>query len=317
MGGTIPSSLGPLHARYLEADALAYHYQVLTYRTLRWMFILGFLTAVFFELNAHVIPHLLTGDRASSVMLALTLFVYLCLWGVIRWLYRRAKRDRYQENFHSYRALAEGLRVQFFWLLVGITDSIGEAFETRDTDEDEALPVLKVIAHLAAGPHPEMAHRPEREVLTVTQALVHWVEGQERYFTNAVAREERRRKWCQRAELGCFVLALLLPAWLMVAHFMSKIDVEGSWRLTLIVTSALAMVGAGLFHGYGEKRAFGEHSKSYGDIWATFDDYKNVLRRNDSGDVRDSLREFGKTALRENADWVRLHRWRPLDAPRG
>jgi hypothetical protein len=314
MGGTIPSSLRPLHTMYLDADALAYHYQRLTYRTLWWMFILGFVTAVLFELNAHVVPQMFEKERASGA-LGWTLVAYLFLWAIILGLYWRAKRNHYQDKFRSYRALAEGLRVQFFWRLVGITDSIGDIFETRGSDEQ--IPVLTVIEHLASGAHPQLVQGPEREVLTVTQALVHWVEGQERYFTNAVGREKCLRKWLHRAEMGSFGVALAIPTWLLGWHIVATLGGEDHRRIALIVVSALAMVAAGLLHGYSEKRAFGEHIESYGEILDSFDDYKDVLRASDADGVRDRLREFGKTALRENADWVRLHRWRPLDRPMG
>src|SRR5262249_42363715 len=111
MGGTIPSSLELLHKLYLETDALAHHYQCQTYRTLGWMFILGLFTAVFFELNAHVVPHAHDASRVRSVILGATLLIYLSLWGVIGFLYWHSRRDRFQEKFRSYRALAEGLRV--------------------------------------------------------------------------------------------------------------------------------------------------------------------------------------------------------------
>jgi hypothetical protein len=339
MGGTIPSSLESLHKLYLEADALAHHYQHQTYRTLGWMFILGLFTAVFFELNAHVVPHdpvsirvmnklapYLGEDMATSVILGATLFIYLSLWGVIGLWYWPSRRDRFQENFRSYRALAEGLRVQFFWLLVGITDSIGEVFEARDADE--ALPVLDIIEHLAAAPRLE-AHRSAG---TCELAFIHWVDGQEVYFNNAIKREERRLNLLKRIELWCFWAALLFPLCLMLAHFVFVVSPEDranvtgavfiglsvpAWRLLAIVMSALAMVSAGLLHGYIEKRAFGEHLESYRRIQSMFDYYMNVLKPYRPEDAKDHLREFGKMALRENGDWVSLHRWRPLEPPRG
>lgn len=352
--GTYPSFLDPLHERYLQADALAYHYQHKTYRTLRWMFILGFVAAVFFEVNAHVLPHFAPASRAIP---AVILFFYLSLWGVIWGLYWRSQRGGYQEKFRGYRALAEGLRVQFFWLLGGITASIGEDFEARDSDK--ALPVLGVIEHLAAQPRLELTDRPEVEVSIVTNsglevmtrwrtadredveqsiearqlALVHWVEGQERYFKNAGAREERTRNRWKMLEWCCFGIALFLPLclmlWYVASEFdpkhlgrllwyvASKVDPKHLGRLTMIVVSALTMVAAGLIHGYIEKRAFGEHSESYRQILTRVVHYKEVLRRDDSDEAKDSLREFGKMALRENGDWVRLHRWRPLEPPRG
>ena len=107
----------------------------------------------------------------------------------------------------------------------------------------------------------------------------------------------------------------------MVTHFgavlVTAVSDENRWWSLVITASALAMVSAGLVHGYIEKRAFGEHLESYGQILAMFDFYKKVLRRERTEDAKDDFLEFGKMALRENGDWVRLHRWRPLDPPRG
>ena len=100
------------------------HFQKATRRTLGWLLVLAFLAAA-----------ALQGDplaRASEFSLN-GLYVGALVAAYALWLWSR--RARYQTKYLDYRALAEGLRVQIFWRLAGISDAAADSPppSTRET----------------------------------------------------------------------------------------------------------------------------------------------------------------------------------------
>ena len=81
----------------------------------------------------------------------------------------------------------------------------------------------------------------------------------------------------------------------------------------------LAKAGAGLLHGYAEQRALSVHIKRYERMHFLFAAALRVLddpmTREDWTRARDVLAEVGRESLEENADWVMLHRERPIELP--
>jgi hypothetical protein len=122
-----------------------------------------------------------------------------------------------------------------------------------------------------------------------------------------------------------FGLAVALAAVLMVVEFArsaasSPLPSSDSplWERVTIVASALSMVWAGLLHGYLEKCAFREHVESYRRMHNVFQQYRRILESGlDVHAMERAFRDLGKAALGESSEWVRLHRWRPLEPPRG
>src|SRR5206468_751545 len=61
--------------------------------------------------------------------------VYLGLLAVTYLTFLRVRRLGHQPRFLDYRALAEGLRVQFYWRLSGLTDSAADHYLRRQKGE--------------------------------------------------------------------------------------------------------------------------------------------------------------------------------------
>ncbi|MBA2451377.1 MAG: hypothetical protein H0V51_25455 [Chloroflexi bacterium] len=99
----LPPALASARACYAVADALALHFQRLTLRTLHTLLGLVFLAALLFAVYDQV------QDEVPEVWLLHGLAL-LIAYMVYRW----ARRREYEVKYLDYRALAEGLRVQFF-----------------------------------------------------------------------------------------------------------------------------------------------------------------------------------------------------------
>jgi hypothetical protein len=81
----------------------------------------------------------------------------------------------------------------------------------------------------------------------------------------------------------------------------------------------MVLVIAGLISGYGERRALSEQIKQYSQMGTIFSlaerRLTDLLDANEHQQAIDLIEELGKEALRENGDWVLLHRERSVEVP--
>ncbi len=132
--------------------------------------------------------------------------------------------------------------------------------------------------------------------------------------------------WYQRKTyVTLWMLFFAFGLLLMVVEFVRSASPAASpsleaprWERIAMMVSAVAMVWAGLLHGYLEKRAYREHADRYPRMSNVFQHYRQVLESGlDAHAMHGAFFDLGKVALGESSEWVRLHRWRPLEPPRG
>lgn len=95
-----------------------------------------------------------------------------------------------------------------------------------------------------------------------------------------------------------------------------NLDVE-AW---LIVAMGLTVALAALLQWYAEIRAFGEHHKQYKRMRTifirAFDQLRQQVTAGDLAECRQVIARLGREALAEHADWLLIHRERPVELPR-
>ena len=75
---------------------------------------------------------------------------------------------------------------------------------------------------------------------------------------------------------------------------------------------------AAVLVGYAEQLAFKAQSRHFDRMRQLFGRARELLRPDiDDKQMRDIFRELGTEALRENAEWVAIHRQRPIRPPQG
>ena len=316
----LPLSLQSMHKRFAVADTLAIHFQRLTQSTLNQLFILVLLVAIAFDLYAHFFPE-------RHWILA----VYLILLaGAYLWINRRAKRQDYQNKYQDYRALAEGLRVQFFWRLAGLELSVADRYLRKQRSElDWICSAIRVwnIPDETESAAPVNTIEADR-VRRLELVLRHWVTDQSNFFVKAAKRDhdklERYEPYVKallRIGVGVtvvFTLALLIPhPW---QHELTEsIERHHGLHALLLALMSLPAIGAALLHGYIEKRALSEHAKQYSRMSMIFSNAQErltqMIREGQYERAENLIEELGKEALEENGDWVLLHRERPLEVP--
>ncbi len=319
-------STGPLAEdldRYAVADTLAQHFQRKTHGALHAMIGVVFVLALLFQ--AHVRSRqvykldsastrpwyaatVIVVDPASRVYLTTLDVLYLGLLGVAITLFRRARRGNYQNKYLDYRAIAEGHRVQFFWRLAGIGETVADHYLRKQKGDLDWIRNAVRIGDILGGR--EAVARPEDDRARIALVMDRWVVDQERFFTRRATRAFEQSGWLRTLANGSFYAGLIF----LVIRAFAPPDHP------LIITLATVLAVAILLNVYAKVTALSEHAKQYRRMSALFAhasrQLTDLLAADRVAEARGLLRDLGRESLAENGDWVLLHRERPLELPR-
>lgn len=290
-----------LATAFATADLLARHYQRLTRAVLRFTLLFAALLALTFELYAEVLP--------LRALPAGYLAAFASLTALLIWQGRRDVQGRYLD----YRALAEGMRVQFYWRLAGLSDSASSSYLRKQLDELRWI--REALRAAAALPPPQTAH-PEL-------ALQYWIGGQASYYADRAHSQRKRMHLYERGSQLFMGAGLIATALLVI--FWSRLETLPFWHRWLVVLMGFAPIGAALWETYAERlglRAQVNQYARFAGIFRRARRFADYLDRNPSRHDRHHalvalLRELGREALMENGDWVLLLRERPIVLPKG
>ncbi len=290
-----------LAAAFGYADHLANHYRRVTHAVLRTVLLLAAGLALTFEVYAEIYP-------ARSVPA-----LYLAIFASITLLYHWQKSKDAQGRYLDYRAVAEGLRVQFYWHVAGLPEQVCASYLRKQLDE---LRWIREALRGAGAIPPTAALAPQR-VLSL------WIHGQTEYYRSRALRQERRLHRLERA--SALLLATGLAAtFSLVAlwHFYERAERLHHW---VVLIMGFAPIAAALCEAYGEKFGLRTQANQYARFAAVFGRAEQLLERLSGEPPTASrqaaelelLRDLGREALMENGDWVLLLRERPIVLPKG
>jgi hypothetical protein len=286
---------------FAAADLLARHYQRATRVVLRLTLVFAAMLALIFELYAEILP--------SRWLPAAYLTAFASLTIILLW---QGKRD-VQGRYLDYRALAEGLRVQFYWRLAGLHDSASSSYLRKQADELRWI--REALRAAAALPPPATAH-PEL-------AIDHWVGGQASYYADRAHAHRHRLHVLERRSR--FFLGAGLIANSLLVLFWGQLEALPTWHRWIVVLMGFAPIGAALWETYAERLGLRTQVNQYARFAGIFrraGRFADRLERHPELHDRHHalialLRELGREALMENGDWVLLLRERPIVLPKG
>ncbi|MGH8289721.1 MAG: hypothetical protein ACREV7_11955 [Steroidobacteraceae bacterium] len=290
-----------LATAFAAADLLARHYQRITRVVLRLALLFAALLALTFELYAEILPW-----RALP---AGYLAAFASLTALLLWQGRRDVQGRYLD----YRALAEGLRVQFYWRLAGLPDSASSSYLRKQLDE---LRWIREALRAAAAVTPSQTAHSDL-------AIEHWVGGQATYYADRAQSQRTRLHLLERRSRVFLGAGLLATAILVV--FWSRLETQPLWHRWLVVLMGFAPIAAALWETYVERLGLRTQVNQYARFAGIFQRARRFAERLDRHPTRHDrhhaltalLRELGREALMENGDWVLLLRERPIVLPKG
>ncbi len=316
-------ALAPRWCRlYGIADTLAQGQQRNFHRDWRWLFVLGSLALLFFELKTHLFYHSPYGDLllVGYSLFLVALFVVLSI----------ARRRQHQERFLDYRALAEALRVAIFWKLVDVGverrggaafPCVAEAYPIKQTGELAWVKVsLRTLELLDAVEPSSKAPRP-LDADGYAWARDIWVAGQFAFFRNKGHRHHEtaeRRERISKGLLGASIM--LVVALLILSRVAGWHHGDWSYDVTIFCIGALPGLAAALV-GYTEQLALQAQARQYDRMsWLferAFSLLPDELAKIAAPRAQDIFSELGREAMKENAEWVAIYRQRPIRPPQG
>jgi hypothetical protein len=310
-GSAVPAYCGRVAQYYRAADQVSLRFNELTKTTLKALLAFALLALAGFEVYAHVLPYNVALWLVYPVSLLIGWFVY-----------RFARRREVENRYLDYRALAEALRVQFFWSLAGIPRSVSDYYlQHHRTELDWIRSTLRAVSIFQAA---ERDHRPAEYAGGVQLALKHWVADQANWYGNKSKKQkstlEQLDRWSWSLLLGVGVVSAVIPlslllGWPWLAGWQSMASHE-PWHGLLLLLVPLPSLAIGLFRVWVDQAGYAEQARNYNRMAHVFGQAEKRVER-DLGagkldEARETLGRLGIEALDENGDWLLLHRERPL-----
>lgn len=242
------------------------------------------------------------------------------------WL--RVRPRQWQNLYQDQRALAEALRVQFFWGLSGLPVSVSDNYMRQHEGE------LGWIRLALRGPSLlAMASALRRKTVPRLTIRRSWIEEQKAYFKLRARQYKNALSFSQlavRLLVGALVAVVvgLLAAQMILGRELSEAWPEWMREMPSVIIGVLPALAA-FFLAFRELRLFEEHMHAYGQATSVFDHARRqakvleeILRHNpDDAFVQDEWRDLmivlGKESLAENAAWIQTHRAHPVTAKLG
>jgi hypothetical protein len=286
--------LQALQCCYGLADALSLRFQRFSHWTLNGLIVLALVAVFAFQIDQFLNPPT-RALRLASFGALISAYV-LWFW---------SRKARWQIRHLDYRALAEGLRVQFFWRLAGVEGSAADHYLRKQRSELDW--VRRAVRAWDLGVPPPASDTSSARLHLV---LEYWVRSQRAYFTPGAKRNDRRSRIIRYVGFGFLAVTIGLAC--ATLFF-------GSYH-PLLAASGLVPAMWAFVQFYADKTALGPLAKQYARMSYGFAAAEDALAASlHTGDHRRAqklLSELGVEALTENGDWVLLYRERPLDVPR-
>ncbi|NIP17196.1 MAG: hypothetical protein GWM87_02835 [Xanthomonadales bacterium] len=298
-----PGGSGLVHELFKKADWLAIHFQKRVNQSMLITHSLAVVMGLVFILYAEY------GDPQWLLYLFLALFATGVVFHYI------GHRREWHRKYLDYRALAEGLRVQLYWNLAGVveTQSAVFAYDNFLQKQDVDLGWIRHVMR-SASLWRDRTTRPD-------DGWVRWVcdqwvgdpeagTGQLAYYRRkSVLKAENYRRTTRLGSLSLWTGILIA---VVLAVFAGRIDMD-SRHVLLIFMGVLPLI-AGVRDAYSHKKAERELIKQYRFMSRVLANARRLLLG--SRDVafrRRVLKAVGNAALEEHAEWILMHRERPLE----
>ncbi len=241
------------------------------------------------------------------------IWIYLPFIPVIAWFAARTRRNQIEEWYLDSRALAEGLRVLLFWRLFGIPERVSTYYLTKHIGPlswvRTAIQNIETISLFCA--QPQQKHSPS---FGLDSIITSWIDTQLQYFTAKTRKLSRQFTWLGNMANVWFILAFLcaIAYGIVVIPGMVEASVQNYFQIGMGLLASLGLA----FEAYRSRTVFEDEHKQYILSQRLFRNAKTRLL-NPTFSPEQTLVLLGKEALRENAEWLWMHRNHPLEAPKG
>ena len=230
-------------------------------------------------------------------------------------LYKIGEYRQWHRKHLDYRALAEGLRVQFYWSLAGVIDTKSAEFAYDNFLQKQDVD-LGWIRHVMRNVSLARSRDEVPAEAWVDWVIKEWVgdeneqTGQLYYYRSKEIEKTRRFK--RTTYLG--KLALTVGVLIAVVLALAGQGLTENQHNFLLVLMGIFPLIAGVRDAYSHKKAEKELIKQYRFMGGVLANASRLLDGSTDLEFRRRvLRALGNAALEEDAEWILMHRERPLE----
>ncbi len=241
------------------------------------------------------------------------LLAFLAFFGIAATTQFFAKRGGWHRKYLDYRTLAEGLRVQFYWSVAGVTSThkwkfAHDSYLQSQNPEFGWIRNIMRIAGMRSDAHPSITENG------LEFTLDEWVGGPDRgqlaYFRRKA--HERIKRFALTERLGNLSLITSVITVFVFLLAESALNDLSADLLRVIMGSTLLLYG--VREGYTYATATKELIKQYEFMFRIFDNaHRRLMTAQTQDEKRQILSTLGQSALDEHSDWILMHRERSLD----
>jgi hypothetical protein len=310
---------------YSVCSLLSEHYQKMNRRLLNvYCFGLGLLAFLFiyssffyFGLSDKSLitltPQLLTS--ADTIMMFIRIIYTIVGFSLIG-IYFYFKKSEYYLRYHSYRSLAEGLRVQIFWRIAGIPDLVVHYYFSHQIDELDWLKVMLQTIMLPISITKNLTHNNSFDLIKK-----HWIQGQLKFFENRINLNNALLKKFERLKFTPIIFIVMfwttLKIWgndihkliipepsITVSFFCASLSCFQSVSMVLLGWFTITLITA---LSYCKLNSFQAISHRYKRMIPIFRHAEKLFNASpETSNRRRVILELGKESLAENAEWMLL-----------
>jgi hypothetical protein len=251
---------------------------------------------------------------AVAVIFFLSIVYHLLFFLVLLLVYI-VNRLRIEARFLDYRALAEGLRVGFYWRLGGVRHRVSLNYLS---DHVGVLAWVHEAMRSIEAAAPPASAKEESSAAGIQRASEAWLTDQAAWLDSKSTKFKRLDSLCNRISVAFLLTTSILGTlaaaseteW--VGHALALPHAGVIYMDDLQNTVSVAFLAAGLAVSYcASKLALRSLSKRYAMSALLF---KRALQQLQSGqhEPRGVFYQIGKEALNENASWLSSQRETPL-----
>ena len=235
---------------------------------------------------------------------------------------------KFRRKHEDYRALAEALRVQYFWLADGMDHMAGESY--LDKNAGDMIWVRDATSEALLYRFETAPEAAKRDQLSHSLGEI-WIDSQLGYFTDREHKEKDRHHSITRWGIILAAPTFFVPGirFLLSAHPECQ---PGMHETLGDIVPSLAMLIAVIGWNYADLRGYEQHAqqsrlmlrfyerakKRLSQLHAELNliesttplDEKALSKKKE--EIRGFLYKVGKDALAENGDWLAMHRGRDL-----
>jgi len=297
----LPAGVRDIDHVFRVADWLAIHFQKRKIFVLRAAHILALLMGLMYIVYSDLLP-----QRAFIVA-----FIGFFLIAVL--IHRFAEKGAWHRKYLDYRALAEGLRVQFYWAAAGVTSENKSKFahdnflQMQDSDLGWIRNVMRVAGM-------ECNVKPYTDPQGLEYVISSWIgdgqSGQLGYYRRKGLEKVTRQRNTTRLSSAVVWVSFVAFALFVFA----STEIANSVRDPMVVLMGVLLLVAGVRQSYVFSIADAELIKQYEFMFRAFSKARSRIDAcKDDEERRRVLKVLGDAALEEHAEWILMHRERASD----